>query len=443
MVDSDAMMRTPHPSSGGDAIPSVSSLTYRLKGVVEGAFSKIQVEGELSNVKASARGHVWFTLRDPGAELSAVIWASTARRISAELRDGKKMVASGDIEIYPPHGRYRLIVRSIRDVGLGDRLAELQALRERLAQEGLFAPERKRELPLLPRRIGVVTSETGDALRDILTTLERRFPSRVLLAPCRVQGDRAAEEIVEAIGRLDAHPEVDVIIVGRGGGSIEDLWAFNEERVARAIADAVTPIVSAVGHEPDHLLSDDVADVRAATPTAAAELVVPSLNDLLAGLDAWTQTMVRVVERRLDDERSRNQDRLRDMSRAIQGRIAQGRARQAELRARLRNLHPTQRLAAERGALEGLSRRLATAQRAGILARRNRLARVHGALEMLSPVACLERGYSIVRDAEGRVVSEATRLGPGDAVRVLLHRGEIDATVSGIHPANNSKCEGS
>ena len=437
------MMRTPHPSSGGDAIPSVSALTYRLKGVVEGAFSKIQVEGELSNVKASARGHVWFTLRDPGAELSAVIWASTARRISAELRDGKKMVASGDIEIYPPHGRYRLIVRSIRDVGLGDRLAELQALRERLAQEGLFAPERKRELPLLPRRIGVVTSETGDALRDILTTLERRFPSRVLLAPCRVQGDRAAEEIAEAIGRLDAHPEIDVIIVGRGGGSIEDLWAFNEERVARAIADAETPIVSAVGHEPDHLLSDDVADIRAATPTAAAELVVPSLNDLLAGLDAWTQTMVRVIERRIDDERSRNEDRLRDMSRAIQGRITRDRARQGELRARLRNLHPTQRLAAERSALEGLSRRLVTAQRAGALARRNRLARARGALEMLSPVACLERGYSIVRDAEGRVVSEATHLDPGDAVRVLLHRGEIDATVSDIHPANNSKGEGS
>ena len=201
------MMRTPPSPVDPTQVPSVSSLTYRLKGVVEGAFSNVQVEGELSNVKVSARGHVWFTLRDPGAELSAVIWGSTARRISAELRDGKKMVASGDIEIYPPHGRYRLIVRAIRDTGLGDRLAELQVLRHRLAEEGLFSPDRKRPLPLLPRRIGVVTSETGDALRDILTTLERRFPSKVLLAPCRVQGDHAAQEIAASIERLDAHPE--------------------------------------------------------------------------------------------------------------------------------------------------------------------------------------------------------------------------------------------
>ena len=423
------MMRTPNPSPDGAQVPSVSALTHRLKGVVEGAFSNVQVEGELSNVKASARGHVWFTLRDPGAELSAVIWGSTARRIQTELLDGKKMIATGDIEIYAPHGRYRLIVRSIRDAGLGDRLVELQALRSRLETEGLFDPSRKRPLPLLPRRVGVVTSETGDALRDILTTLERRFPSRVLVAPCRVQGDRAADEIVASIALLDAHPEVDVIIVGRGGGSIEDLWAFNEERVARAIAAAQTPIVSAVGHEPDHLLSDDVADRRAATPTAAAELVVPSRNDLLADLDAWTQFMVRTLEQRLDSERARLSDGTREMERSIHTRIRLERGRATELSARLRNLHPRQRLTSERTALQGLKRRLVMAQRAGALERRNRLARAQGALEMLSPVACLERGYSIVKTAEGHVVSQAEHLTVGDSLKILLHRGAVDATV--------------
>ena len=422
-------MRAPHPPLDGTQVPSVSNLTHRLKGVVEGAFSNVQVEGELSNVKVSARGHVWFTLRDPGAELSAVIWGSTARRIATELRDGKKMVASGDIEIYAPHGRYRLIVRSIRDAGLGDRLVELQALRARLHEEGLFDPERKQPLPLLPRRIGVVTSETGDALRDILTTLERRYPSRVLLAPCRVQGDRAAEEIAQGVAMLDAHPEVDVIIVGRGGGSIEDLWAFNEERVARAIAAAHTPVVSAVGHEPDHLLSDDVADARAATPTAAAELVVPSRNDLLAHLDAWTQAMARVMERRIDSERDQVSDAVRRIEHTIQRRFTHERALRAELSARLRNLHPRQRLASERATLGSLEKRLVMAQRAGALARRNRLSRVAGALEMLSPVACLERGYSILKDQNGNVVSDAERLSPGDAISVLLHKGSVDATV--------------
>ncbi len=437
------MIRTPDSSPDGAQVPSVSALTHRLKGVVEGAFSNVQVEGELSNVKESARGHVWFTLRDPGAELSAVIWGSTARRIQAELLDGKKMIATGDIEIYAPHGRYRLIVRSIRDAGLGDRLVELQALRSRLAAEGLFEPSRKRPLPLLPRRVGVVTSETGDALRDILTTLERRFPSRVLVAPCRVQGDRAADEIVASIAHLDAHPEVDVIIVGRGGGSIEDLWAFNEERVARAIAAAQTPIVIAVGHEPDHLLSDDVADRRAATPTAAAELVVPSRNDLLADLDAWTQTMVRTLKQRLDAERSRLSDGSREMERSIHGRIRLERARATELSARLRNLHPRQRLTSERAALQGLKRRLVMAQRAGALERRNRLARAERALEMLSPVACLERGYSIVKTAEGHVVSQAEHLTVGDSLKILLHRGAVDATVDRLEGRHELEGHGS
>lgn len=437
------MMRSPKPASEGTQVPSVSALTHRLKGVVEGAFANVQVEGELSNVKVSARGHVWFTLRDSEAELSAVMWGSTARRIGPELRDGKKMVASGDIEIYAPHGRYRLIVRSIRDAGLGDRLVQLQALRNRLSAEGLFEPSRKRDLPLLPRRVGVVTSETGDALRDILTTLDRRFPTRVLVAPCRVQGEHAADEIVQSIARLDAHPEVDVIIVGRGGGSIEDLWPFNEERVARAIAQARTPIVSAVGHEPDHLLSDDVADRRAATPTAAAELVVPSRNDLLTSLDAWTQSMARVLERRLDAERARLSEGCQQIQRSVHERLRRERGRTAELGARLRNLHPRQRLASERTGLHGLERRLVMAQRAGALARRNELDRVRRALEVLSPVACLERGYAIVRGQGGRVLSEAQDLSAGDSVNILLHRGSVEATIDKVEGPHEFEGRGS
>jgi exodeoxyribonuclease VII large subunit len=425
-------MQAPDPARDSARAQSVTALTQRLKGVVEGAFANVRVEGEISNAKVSGPGHIWFSLRDSGAELPAVIWGSIARRLAVEVRDGKKMAASGDIEIYAPHGRYQLIVRSIRDAGLGERLAELEALRRSLSEEGLFADDRKKPLPLLPRRVGIVTSETGDALRDILTTLNRRFPTRVLLAPARVQGEEAAREIAQAIDLLDAHPEVDVIIVGRGGGSIEDLWAFNEEGVARAIARAQTPIVSAVGHEPDHLLSDDVADMRAATPTAAAELVVPSRNDLLQGLDGWVQGMVRRMEHRFEGGRTRQEGLARGLSLAMERRIRTARSRHGQLSARLRNLHPRQRLATERAAVGGLSSRLALAGRATLLSKRHRLARAKRALEVLSPIACLDRGYAIVRGPDGSVVSRAESVKPGTSLRVVLHRGALHATVDRV-----------
>jgi exodeoxyribonuclease VII large subunit len=447
------MQPTPHGSSALESTVSVRDLTFALKRMIEGEFASVAVEGEASNVKQASSGHVYFTLKDADAQLAAVMWRSTAQRSGVRLRDGMQVVAFGDVQVYAPQGKYQLIVSRVRESGLGTLLAQLEELKRRLHSEGLFDPARRRPLPFLPARIGVVTAPTGAAIRDILTTLHRRFPARVLLYPCKVQGPGAAEAIARGVEVLGAMPDIDVLIVGRGGGSIEDLWAFNEEVVVRAIAACPKPVVSAVGHEVDTLLSDYAADARAATPTAAAELVVPDLEALRDGLADAQDRMARATSRRIERARAElaaRRARLADPRRvvaerqqslddlearleaALRRRLARARERDAKLGGRLHNLHPRLRLRAARAEHATMHRRLAAAMAQRLDARRRRLAELGHALSLLSPTHSLERGYAIVRDAEGRVLRTSADTSAGQPLTILLHRGAVDALVQGV-----------
>ncbi len=441
------------PSSGlhaRDEAVSVSELTFGIKATLEGTFSNVAVTGEVISARPASSGHMYFTLKDARAQLPCVVWRSTAQRLPVRLRDGMQITAWGDVQVYPPHGKYQLVVRRVAEAGLGSLLAQLEQLKQRLAAEGLLSEERKRPLPFLPRRVGVVTAATGAAIQDILTTIHRRFPARVLLYPCQVQGDGAAASVVRGLERLAAHPEVDVIIVGRGGGSLEDLWAFNDERVARAIAACPKPVVSAVGHETDTLLSDLVADRRAPTPTAAGECVVPSFDDLVRALGRDTQRLDRSMRRQLAqarlalraerlrlgdprrlvaEQQQRLDDQVQRLDASMRRRVGRARERCAAASGRLHNLHPRVRLRAARASLGALQHRLERCGRAHLDRHRRHLSQLTRALGHLSPTASLERGYAIVRTADGRVVRRSGDVQAGQGVQVILHRGALEATV--------------
>jgi exodeoxyribonuclease VII large subunit len=282
-------------------IPTVSALTLRIKTLLEGSFRDVMVQGEVSQPKPSANGHVYFTLKDDGAQLPCVIWRSTAERLGLVLQHGQQVTVGGEIQVYAPSGRYQLIVNTVQIAGLGALQARFEALKVKLAAEGLFDPARKRRLPVFPARIGVVTSENGAAFHDIRNTLERRWPlAVVVLYHAAVQGNAAAPEIVRAITYFSESRSVDVIIAGRGGGSLEDLWPFNEEAVARAIYASKVPVISAVGHETDFSIADFVADVRAATPTQAAVLATPDQHDMRLYLDDVGRKTRRAINRRME-----------------------------------------------------------------------------------------------------------------------------------------------
>ncbi|HEX6982674.1 MAG TPA: exodeoxyribonuclease VII large subunit [Balneolaceae bacterium] len=271
----------PQPDLFTTSTLSVSDLTGEIKSLLEGNFFDVRVEGEISNASTSRNGHTYFTLKDDDAQLSCVIWSSTARRMGAELIDGQQIIAGGDIQVYPPHGKYQLIVRSVKQAGIGALQKAFEKLKDRLKGEGLFDDVHKKALPKFPFNIGVITSATGAAFHDIRDTLERRWPiTTVHLHHASVQGVNAAPELVRAINYFSEKQHVDVLIVGRGGGSLEDLWPFNEEAVARALFDCEVPTISAVGHEVDFSISDFVADARAATPTQAAILAAPDVNEI-------------------------------------------------------------------------------------------------------------------------------------------------------------------
>lgn len=301
---------SPHRSADDTAV-TVSQLTRMVKGAIEKGLSpRLHVLGELSNVSRPTSGHLYFTLKDASSEVRCVMWRSDAQSLKFDLADGLEVVATGSVDVYEPRGQYQLYVRRLEPRGVGALELAFAQLKERLSKEGLFDPSRKRALPKLPVRIAVVTSTTGAAVRDILQTLRRRYPKvHVMVFGVRVQGEGAAEEIADAIRRINRSGNelggIDVMIVGRGGGSLEDLWAFNEEMVARAIASSEIPVVSAVGHEVDFTIADFAADVRAATPTAAAELVVPVLDDLLAEIEGLRRRLLQAMLRRLETARSR------------------------------------------------------------------------------------------------------------------------------------------
>jgi exodeoxyribonuclease VII large subunit len=441
-------------STGQRAVFTVSQLTEKLRGLLEEKFPMVWVEGEISNFKVYGSGHAYFTLKDAGAQIRAVLFRNRARRIRFEPGDGLHVLAMGSVEIYPQRGEYQLVVELLEPRGLGALQLAFEQLKARLAAEGLFDERRKRPLPRYPRSIGIVTSPSGAAIRDMLRVIGRRFGElHIVLAPCRVQGDGAAEEIAQGIRDLNAFGAVDVIIVGRGGGSLEDLWAFNEEAVARAIVASKAPVISAVGHEVDVTIADFVADLRAPTPSAAAELVVREKQALVDAVADLRHRLHRAIGRRLEQERRRATALagrrvltdparpLRDWHRRVDdARTRLTRAMDHYLRraahrfelatAGLRSASPRARLARDRHRHERLEGRLRAEALRVLEARRHRLRIAAGRLDSLSPLAVLGRGYSLTRTPDGGVVRSARQVAPGQDVKVLLQEGELDCRVT-------------
>ena len=436
---------------------SVSELTASVRVLLESKYAEVWIEGEISNARVWKTGHLYFTLKDEGAQLRAVMFRSALRYQRFRPEDGQHVIARGRLSVYEPKGEYQIVCEHLEPQGVGALQLAFEQLRRRLDQEGLFDTGRKRPLPPLPRKIGVVTSLDGAALRDIINVLSRRHPNvHVVISPTRVQGERAAEEIVRALRLVCAVPGVDVIIVGRGGGSIEDLWAFNEEPVARAIAGATAPVISAVGHETDFTISDFVADLRAPTPSAAAELVVAGKDEIAArirnleqrlraaardglqrrratvhalqtrpGLAGWP-TRVAVRGRQVGELTHR-------LSRAARVGASRRERRLHELRLRLEALDLGRRIDGIRARLRAARDGMAVALRDVQQAREARLRVAAGRLETLSPLGVLARGYAVCWNAErSAIIRDAAKVTASEEVHVTLHSGALDCTVTRV-----------
>ncbi|MBI1319756.1 MAG: exodeoxyribonuclease VII large subunit [Candidatus Hydrogenedens sp.] len=440
---------------------TVSQLTRRIKSALESAIGSAWISGEISNWKVAASGHAYFTLKDADSQIDAVMFKGKLGRLRFEPESGLEVLAHGTISVYERRGNYQIVLDDMQPRGVGALQLAFEKLKRKLQDEGLFDAEHKKPLPLLPRRIGVVTSPTGAAIRDILNVLGRRFANlHVLLYPARVQGDGAAAEIAEGIRALDDYG-VDVMIVGRGGGSLEDLWPFNEEVVVRAVFDARTPIISAVGHEIDYALSDFAADVRAPTPSAAAELVVREQQALADQIGVLRSRLGSALAQRLDrtryrldacrnsfvfrrpEELFRQQRmqlddldlRLRD---SLLDRSADARARLERARSALRYLSPGNQVQRAQERLTVLQRRLAQAGGAAPERARNRLHPLAARLHALSPLAILGRGYALAWKEPGReLVRGAGMLAPGDTLRLRFGEGEAEATVTNVKEQDN------
>jgi len=388
---------------------TVSQLTGHIRRLFENdpALRDVWVEGEVSTFSRAASGHCYFTLKDAGAEIRCVMWRDAARGLGQLPQHGEQVLAHGAVSVYEARGTYQLYVDVIRPAGVGDLHRQFELLKARLEAEGLFDPARKRPLPAWPRRVGVVTSPTAAAFRDILNVLGRRYPLvEVLLAPTLVQGAEAPPQIVAAIQALSARDDVDLLILARGGGSLEDLWAFNDERVARAIVACRCPVLSGVGHETDFTIADFCADVRAPTPSAAAELATPDQVELRAALAGSSA--------RLTSE--------------MRGQIGALRNRLDGQRRALRHLSPQARLRSARQRVDDLLAAAAARTRHGLALRRARLAGLTARLEALSPLATLERGYAIVRQVEtGQVVDSVEKVSPGDRLAIRVADGTFGA----------------
>jgi len=419
-------------------ILTVTDLTRRIKGVLETAVPHAWVAGEASNVKYHQSGHVYFSLKDPGASLRCVLFRGLAARLKFRIEEGAALVLFGRISVYESMGSYELIVERAEPKGVGALQLAFDQMKAALEKEGLFEPARKRPLPVLPAAVGIVTSPTGAALRDILTVIDRRFPrAHLVIYPCRVQGEGAAAEVAEAIRTASARAETEVLIVGRGGGSIEDLWAFNEEAVARAIAASAIPVVSAVGHEVDITIADLVADKRALTPSEAAELVLPKLADLETELASLRQRLRTALRGDLDLcwERVKALAATRVLRDPLD-RVRQLQQRLDDLASRL-PVRLKGRLAAARQSTSSLAARLPPSLKGKLALARARASGMAGRLEGLSPLRVLARGYSVTTLEPGdgrpstaaRIVKSEKDVKPGDRLRTRLGEGEVRSRV--------------
>jgi len=437
---------------GEERVFRVAEVNRAVRLMLEDNWANVLIEGELSDVRR-AKGHVYFSLNDEEdpAQLRGVMFASDVRRTKAPLEDGARIRFRGKLSLYTARGQFQLIARSAKLAGEGDLAAQFRKLRAKLETEGLLDPERKRPLPELPRVVGVVTSRTGAALRDIIRVASERCPVQILVADCRVQGEEAPGSIVSALELIQRVDDLDVVIVSRGGGSAEDLWAFNDERVARAIAACRVPVVSGVGHEVDVTIADLVADVRAATPSNAAEIVVPEREALLRDVQSLERRLSQALDNRVGSLRLRLERLLRPLYGARRV-LAPVHERLADLRQRLMRLDPRSVLRRDQRQLTALTARLRDAGRLPVRRRRERLtalrftlqgrgrpivrearaayAELCAQLDALSPLRVLERGYAIaLHESTGRAVRSQSEVKKGDRIRVRVFDGEFGAKV--------------
>lgn len=434
---------------------SVSQLNQRVKQLLEVSLNRIRLEGELSSWSRPASGHWYFTLKDDKAQVRCAMFRARAGAVNFQPKEGDSVEVIANVSLYEQRGDYQLIVERMKPAGEGALLMAFEALKRRLLAEGLFEPERKQPLPVHIKRVGVVTSHTGAALHDIVSVLARRNPNiGVIVYPTPVQGTQAPDGIVNAIAAANAQGLVDVLIVGRGGGSLEDLWGFNDERVARAIAHSSLPVVSAVGHEVDTTISDFVADVRAATPSAAAELVSVDTQAYVQRLVQLQQRLTRACEYTLERYQRRCQwayERLADpassimshqqrldqliwrLQQGVQARLQRTEQTRSHLEQRLHANHPSVVIQQRQAHLEHLQDTLKQQWQFKLRLAYTRMQHAAQLLHSLSPLQVLGRGYALAHDAQGNVITRADELNVGDAVKVRLHQGQLDCVVEQTH----------
>jgi exodeoxyribonuclease VII large subunit len=395
-------------------IYTVSELTQEIKSTLEQTFPALWVEGEISNLSTPSSGHIYFTLKDESSQIRCVLWRNIAEYLPFQIEDGQHVIVLAKLSVYEKQGQYQLYVEDVHPVGIGKLELAFQQLKEKLFKEGLFDEAHKKPIPQFPRRIGIVTSLTGAAIRDIIKIARRRNPAvELILRAVRVQGEGAAEEIVQAIQEFNQFKAVDVLIVGRGGGSLEDLWAFNEEKVARAIFASRIPVVSAVGHQIDFTIADFVADLRAPTPSAAAEMMVPDRKELFKQIRAWSQRLSLAQQSLVDDYRQRLKTVV----------SSYGLRRPADL------------ILQNRQRLDELLRQISTAVANLLQHAKQKFSTSMGRLNALSPLAVLERGYSICyKLPQRRVVKSAVSLKVKDGIEVLLWKGRVRTQVTATYP---------
>jgi exodeoxyribonuclease VII large subunit len=421
-----------------DRVYTVSQINEIIKAELDNAFPLVWVEGEISNFKRAPSGHLYFTLKDERSQLQAVVWRSGAGLVRFDLKDGLKVVCRGRITVYEARGQYQIIAELIEPKGKGALQLAFEQLKEKLRAEGLFDPQRKKKLPLLPKTVGVVTSPRGAAIIDILRTIGRRFARlHIVIYPARVQGEGAAEEIVEGLDYLSRRPDIDVIIVGRGGGSIEDLWAFNEEKVARAIARARVPIISAVGHEVDFTIADFVADIRASTPSVAAEIVIKeerALVDRVAGLRQRLAQGVRYsLQERKQQVLSLSQHRIFQNFRM---KLLGFEQRVDDLEQRARDVVRRRKLvlAEHRAAARLLEEKLANLTRRRLAELAASWERLAAALHNLSPLNILKKGYTLCWKDGTRLIHRIEDVEKDRPVTVTFYQGDFTCRVESVHP---------
>lgn len=443
---------------------TVTELTSAIQSLLEPPFRGVSVQGEISNCKAQSSGHLYFSLKDSTAQISAVLFKGSQAKLAKLPKEGDQIIATGELSVYAPRGQYQLIVRELQFLGLGELLLKFHQLKEMLQKRGWFEPGRKKKLPELPRRIGVVTSPTGAVIQDILHVLTRRFQGvQVILNPVKVQGEGAAEEIAAAIADFNRHELADVLIVGRGGGSIEDLWAFNEEIVAKAIFESQIPVISAVGHETDTTIADWVADLRAPTPSAAAEIAMAEKGNLLKFLHQSTSYLSQKISAQLLALRQKlaslqkhplfsspyallaqpmqKVDLFQEgVEKTVKRHLQEKKRELSSLTKQLERLAPREKIAQSKERLQGLQSQIGMRFREQLVRRRERALHLEEHLRSINPRNLLQKGYAILFGEDGASVLLSTeQVKPEQSITVLLHDGQVDATVRNIKTHSTGK----